>query len=148
MELAIIRSVEGDHAGSLQAFRSLWPVVRVAARQHPQLFAAYHNALAVELSELGHRDEARAAISVALASPIAHAYPEFQATAAEIAQAQPQRIAVVVIELPQEEGETITASALVTATSEPPRRFSPISLSIARTLLNPRAPTRAPPSLF
>jgi tetratricopeptide (TPR) repeat protein len=121
IQLATIRGIEGDHAGSLYAFQNIGPLVWAVARHHPSLWPILQNSIAVELAELGRSAEARAAIAVALASPIAQAYPEFEATAAEIRQAQPQRIAVVVVEPQQDDEPTAPAPSLVIDTSEPPR---------------------------
>ena len=149
LQLATVRAIEGDHAASLQAFHALWPVLRVAAQFHPHLFTFWHNAVAVELSELGRFHEARRAIAIAQASPLAHRYPEIAETAREIAQAQPTRVAGVVVEPQQEDAETTEATPVtITVQSAPPRRHRFIRQSYAHTLLNPRASPRAPPSLL
>jgi hypothetical protein len=146
-QLATIRAIEGDHAGSLYAFESLAPIMRAIAKAHPHVIASWHNSRAIELAELGRITEAQQAVSVALASSIAHAYPEFQETAAELRQVQPERIAVVVT--PQEETATPEAApVIITTHSEPPRRHRFTYSIHAHTLLNPRASPRAPPSLF
>jgi tetratricopeptide (TPR) repeat protein len=110
MQLATIRSIEGDHAGALHAFQSMWPLLRIAARSHPYLFPLWHNAVAVELGALGRADEARAAVAIALASPVADSYPEWQETAAELRE--PERVAVVVVE-PQRTGKRQEAIFIV-----------------------------------
>lgn len=94
MQLATIRAIDGDHAGALDAFRSMWPLLRVAARSHPYLYPLWHNAVAVELGELGRVEEARAASQVATASPIAEQYPEWQETADELHEQEPARSTV------------------------------------------------------
>jgi tetratricopeptide (TPR) repeat protein len=76
----------GEHQRSLSKLESLWPLVRQVAKESPLCFYAYHNALAVEFSELGHITEAKAAINIALSSPFASAYPEWSETREEIAQ--------------------------------------------------------------
>lgn len=88
LQLAAIRSFDGDHTGSLHAFQSLWPVVRIAARQHPHFYPLWCNALAIELAELGRVDEARQTVAVAIASPVAERYPEWQETADELRQVE------------------------------------------------------------
>ena len=149
MQLATIRAVEGDHGGALYNLQSAGPLVRLAAASQPALYAIWHNSLAVELCELGYRDEARQAIAIALASPIADRYPEFEATGAEIAEKQPARIAVAVVS-PQEDAETTEArpdfSAIVDGNSPP--RFYLITIQPYTRALNPRASPRAPPSSF
>src|ERR1051325_10377442 len=79
-QLAIIRSQAGDHHGALADLQELWPLVRVVAKAHPHLYPQWCNALALEMAAVGNLDDARAAITAALASPIATRFPEYQAT--------------------------------------------------------------------
>jgi hypothetical protein len=143
--LATVRSIEGDHAASLHGFQSLAPVIRIAAQLYPALYSIWHNSLAVELCELGYRDEARAAVAVALASPIAHAYQEFEATAAELRQSERVTVAVSGNDAQIEQGSD-AAPYLVTVTSEP-LPCSPFTDTPIRCALNIRAGPRAPPSM-
>ncbi|MEK6303586.1 MAG: tetratricopeptide repeat protein [Acidobacteriota bacterium] len=76
-DIAIVRSLAGDHKGSLGCFEKLWPLVCQIAKRQPFYVYKYHNALAVELSETGRIEEAKAASKIALASPFASAYPEW-----------------------------------------------------------------------
>jgi hypothetical protein len=84
-EIAIVRSLDGDHSGALSHFEKLWPIVNHITRQNPLYFYLYHNAIAVELGEVGRFEEAEAACKIALASPFAAAYPEWSETRDEIA---------------------------------------------------------------
>jgi hypothetical protein len=93
-QLAIIKSSAGDHHSALASLQELWPMVRVVAKTHPHLYPQWCNALAVELTEVGKLDAARTAINVALASPTADRFPEYQATAAELRELE--RVALVV----------------------------------------------------
>ncbi|HSO75934.1 MAG TPA: hypothetical protein VLU47_13955, partial [Blastocatellia bacterium] len=81
----IVRSLDGDHKGALDHFESLRPLVCQVAKRQPFYFYKYHNALAVELSETGRIEEAKVCSGIALASPFAHAYPEWSETRDEIA---------------------------------------------------------------
>ena len=83
-EIACIKSEKGDHRGALADYENLWPLVRIVSRDNPLYFYFYHNELAVEFAELGRIPEAKAASAIALASPFAHAYPEWSATRDEI----------------------------------------------------------------
>jgi len=83
-EIAIVRSLAGDHNGALSQFEKLWPIVNHIAKQHPFYFYLFHNELAVELGEVGRLEEAEAACKVALASPFASAYPEWAETRQEL----------------------------------------------------------------
>jgi tetratricopeptide (TPR) repeat protein len=123
MQLATIRAVEGDHAGALHDLQSAGPLVRLAAQAQPSLYPIWHNAVAVELGELGRVEEARPVIAVALASPIADRYPEFEQTAAELRQVEPGRVAVVVIE-PQREGKPRRVSFTAPAVTRHPSLIS------------------------
>lgn len=83
-EISIARGVDGDHKGALSDLKNLRPIVDLIAKQKPFYFYAYCNALAVELGELGRAAEATAAISIALSSPYASAYPNWAETRLEI----------------------------------------------------------------
>ena len=152
MQLATIQAIEGDHAGSLHRFQSIGPMVRAVARLQPYLWPLYCNALAVELSELGRIDEARAASAVAVASPIANAYPEWQETAAELRQTETAHVSVV-IKRQEARGEgaepIIHHSSFIIHHSTPaagPRlRMRPV---IIKSRASPRASPRAPPVVF
>lgn len=86
LNIAVTLSDFGDHHRSLSKLESLWPLVQLLAKQNPFYLHIYHNALAVELSEVGRFDEAQAASELAIASPFISAYPEWLATREEIAQ--------------------------------------------------------------
>jgi hypothetical protein len=96
MQVAVRQSLDGDHHRALNSFEALWPVVRVVAKSQPYVYPAWCNGRAVELAELGRIEEARAASAVAIASPIVEAYPEWRATAAEMAEQQPAKMIFVV----------------------------------------------------
>jgi tetratricopeptide (TPR) repeat protein len=85
LTISALKSMEGDHRGALADLEDLLPLTRLVVKQHPFYFYVYHNALAVELTELGRLIEAEAACAIALASPFAHAYPEHAETRDEIA---------------------------------------------------------------
>ena len=128
-QLTVFKSIVGDHQAALSDLQSLWPIVRSVSPRHPHVFYQFHNELAVELAAVGSIEAAKEASRVAMASPIAHAYPEWQETAAEIAEQQPSR-AIVAVVLPQPEADT---------SEERPR------LSIQHHLSSPRRLTLALP---
>jgi hypothetical protein len=130
MQLAMVRAIDGDHANALKGFQSLSPMVRAVAKTQPYIYPAWCNAMAVELAAIGRIEEAQAASAVAMASPIARAYPEWQETAAEIAEPQSSR-AIVTVALPQ---------AAADATVERP------PLLIQHRIASPRRLPLAPPS--
>jgi tetratricopeptide (TPR) repeat protein len=82
--LALARSYEGDHQGSLADLERLFPVNRSFAAIYPEDYRYYLNNLAYELGEVGRIDEAKAAINVALRSPYADRFPDWAETAQEL----------------------------------------------------------------
>jgi tetratricopeptide (TPR) repeat protein len=86
LELTCIKSEMGDHRGALADYEKLSPLVQIVSRENPLYFYFYHNELAVEFAELGRLAEAEAVCAIALASPFAHAYPEWSETRDEIAE--------------------------------------------------------------
>jgi tetratricopeptide (TPR) repeat protein len=83
-EIAIVRSLAGDHLGALASFEKLWPLLYHVAKQNPFYFYVFHNELAVELGEAGRVEEAKAACRIALACPFASSYPEWTETRQEL----------------------------------------------------------------
>jgi len=83
-ELSIIRSLHGDHKGALSDLRSLAPLFFKLTKRTPFYYYAYNNALAIELGELGHLEEAESASRIALACPFAFSYPEWAETRQEL----------------------------------------------------------------
>ena len=100
-QLAVIKSIAGDHKAALSDIQSLWPIVRSVSLHHPHVFFQFHNELAVELAAVGRIEEARNASRIAMASPVAHAYPEWHETAAEIAEQQTSK-AFIAVAIPTE----------------------------------------------
>ena len=96
MQLAAIKGIAGDSQAAASELRALFPLVCQAARLHPHLWFQYHNEIAVELAATGETEAARRAADIAVASPIAEAYPEWHETAAELRE--PERALVVVVE--------------------------------------------------
>ncbi len=82
--LALIRSIRGDHKGSLSDLERLFPVMRSFATSSPEDYRYYLNNLAYELGQVGRIEEAKAAINVALRSPNAHRFPDWAETAQEL----------------------------------------------------------------
>ncbi|HTG17853.1 MAG TPA: hypothetical protein VK747_21575 [Blastocatellia bacterium] len=82
--IAVLKSVDGDHRGALADLERLFPLARALGRLRPYLYYEHLNSLAVELMEAGRLEEARNASRIALASPFACAYPEWRETGAEL----------------------------------------------------------------
>jgi len=81
---AVVKAAEDDHRGALSDLEKLSPLVRSASVQQPYAYYDYLNALAVELTAAGRLQEAKNAARIALASPFAHAYPEWRDTLDDI----------------------------------------------------------------
>jgi tetratricopeptide (TPR) repeat protein len=142
IQISAIKSMAGDHEGALSDLENLWPLVRVVALQYPHLYFQFHNEIAFELGQVGRLDDARRAIAVAVASPVATAYPEWSETAAELAL-EPKRIC---ISIPQDAPGELEIRPRTLIFSEPstPRRLpvappSPI-LTHLLACVSPRAP--------
>jgi tetratricopeptide (TPR) repeat protein len=82
--LAVHQSLDGDHRGSLANLTGMMPFVLSIAVSQPYLLFEHQNSLAVELMKVGRLEEAAYASKVALASPYASAYPEWQETGRDI----------------------------------------------------------------
>ena len=85
LQVSFIKSDFGDHKEALTDLENLLPFVLLVAKQTPRYFYSYHADLAYELAQVGRIAEAEAACSIALASPFAHAYPEWTDTRDQIA---------------------------------------------------------------
>jgi tetratricopeptide (TPR) repeat protein len=89
--IATVKSIEGDHRSAIADLEQVMPVMKYApAHIHFDLLNSY----AVELGEVGRKDEARNVMRVVLASPYAFAYPEWRETAEEL---KPSRRSMVTV---------------------------------------------------
>jgi tetratricopeptide (TPR) repeat protein len=82
--IAVVKSLEGDHTGALSDLNGIFPIVRAVGKWQPSLLHAHLNSLAVELGEIGRIEEAIRYSELAMASPYAHAYPEWRETRDEL----------------------------------------------------------------
>jgi tetratricopeptide (TPR) repeat protein len=83
--IAILKSIDGNHRGSLSDLDKLFPLVRALGKFEPYKHYHYLNSLAVELTEAGRLEEAQNICKAVLASPYAFAYPEWRETGDETA---------------------------------------------------------------
>jgi tetratricopeptide (TPR) repeat protein len=81
--IAVLKSMNGDHRAALADLEKLFPIVR--AVPEPYKFYHYLNSLAVELGEVGRIEEAQNMSKIVLASPYAFAYPEWRETGQDLA---------------------------------------------------------------
>lgn len=117
---AVVRSIHGDHKQALAELEKLFPLVRAVGKYYPVLYYDFLNGLAVELGEVGRVAEAEAALSIALASPFAPAYPEWAETRDEIAA---KRISAT----PSVISVRRAPEAAPSPQPEPPRELKPVS---------------------
>ena len=82
--IAVVKSINGDHRGALSDLENLFPLALAVGRWQPYLLYQHLNSLAVELCEVGRIEEARNVSRIVLASPFAAAYPEWRETSDEI----------------------------------------------------------------
>jgi hypothetical protein len=79
--IAAMKGAEGFHNAAIRDMENLLPIVR---HVEPLSYYELLNSYAVELGEVGRKSEARSVIKLALASPYAWAYPEWQQTGEEL----------------------------------------------------------------
>jgi tetratricopeptide (TPR) repeat protein len=108
-QVSALKSMAGDHRQALHEIEKLWPLVRITALEHAHLFYMYHNELAYELAQVGKLTVAQQVIQVAINSPLADKYAEWQETDADIQQqiTRPLIIAVPAIEKPTQPSKTV-----------------------------------------
>jgi hypothetical protein len=92
--VAMLDYDSGQHKDALKKFEALFPAVKSLSHRYPVLYYDYLNNLAALLNKGGRVQEARYAVKIALASPLAYRFPEWLETQKEIeeaAQKEPQR---------------------------------------------------------
>jgi hypothetical protein len=82
--IAVMKSMYGDHRAALAHLESLLPLVKSVGASQPYKYCLYLNSLAVELGEVGRIEEARNICKITLASPYAFAYPEWRETSDDL----------------------------------------------------------------
>lgn len=103
--ISVIKAMEGSHAQAVKDLESILPLGKyVPAHIYFDLLNSY----AVELGEVGRKDEARNIIRAVLASPLAPAYPEWRETAEALRPPRPSFVGLVsprsnVLALPRRE---------------------------------------------
>ncbi|HKQ05747.1 MAG TPA: tetratricopeptide repeat protein, partial [Blastocatellia bacterium] len=89
--LAVLKAIEGNHRQAIKDLESILPVIKHAPAH---IYFDLLNSYAVELGEVGRKDEARNIMRVVLASPFTHAYPEWRETAEDLRPARRSVVAV------------------------------------------------------
>ena len=83
--IAVVKSINGDHCGAVSELESMLTLVRAVGRKQPYLYYEHLNSYAVELGEVGRIEEAQNVCRIVLASPYAFAYPEWRETSDDLA---------------------------------------------------------------
>jgi tetratricopeptide (TPR) repeat protein len=79
--IGVIKAMEGSHPQAVKDLESILPVIKYAPAH---ICFDILNSYAVELGEVGRKDEAHNIMRVVLASPFARVYPEWRETAQEL----------------------------------------------------------------
>lgn len=145
-DLAVVRSLQGDHIGALKDLERLRPVVLSIRSLYPSEYYEHLNSLAVELGELGRIEEANHAVDIALRSPFSLGYPHWQETKLELAAKQPKVFTPLVFAL----GALHYAQPAIQPTREN-LQAAPMAAPEVKTSENPAAaqaqPARAPKAI-
>jgi len=83
-QIAVFRSLNGDHTGAAAHLENLYPLTLKAGLLYPSAWFDYLNSFAVELGEIGRIEEAKNICKLLLASPSISVHPEWQETSDEI----------------------------------------------------------------
>jgi hypothetical protein len=79
--VSILKALEGNYTQAIKDLENILPVIKYAPAH---IYFDLLNSYAVELGEVGRKDEARNIMRVVLASPFARVYPEWRETAQEL----------------------------------------------------------------
>ncbi|MFL6214658.1 MAG: hypothetical protein ACJ74J_12290 [Blastocatellia bacterium] len=83
--IGVIKAIDGDHRQAVKNLEGILPVTKYAPAH---IYFDILNSYAVELGEVGRKDEARHIMRYVLASPFAFAYPEWRETAEDLKSAR------------------------------------------------------------
>ena len=89
--IAVLKAAQGFRKAGLRDLENLLPVIKYA---EPLAYFEMLNSYAVELSEAGRIREAKNVSRIVLASPFAHAYPEWQETARDLKEPTRSSVAI------------------------------------------------------
>ncbi len=114
--IGVVKAMAGDHQQALEDLESLLPVIKHAPAH---IYFDLLNSYAVELGEVGRKNEARNVIRHVLASPLIDAYPEWRETAEDLRPARRSFVA------PSSTYYNILALPERKPSAEPPARPEP-----------------------
>jgi tetratricopeptide (TPR) repeat protein len=113
--ISILKAMEGSHRQAVNDLEHILPLIKYAPTH---IYFDILNSYAVELGEVGRKDEARNIMRVVLASPYARVYPEWRETAEELRLSRRSMVALRlphgnVLALPEREasGQPLTQPA-------------------------------------
>jgi hypothetical protein len=131
-----IRAIEGSHTHAVKDLESILPLIKYAP---PRTYFDVLNSYAVELGEVGRKQEARNISRIVLASPLALVYPEWRDTAEDLKPANRAFISV-----PQIEYRYVKASQPATET-EKKKPASVVAFPPLKEAPPPQKPDRLTP---
>jgi tetratricopeptide (TPR) repeat protein len=89
--ISVLRAIEGHHKQAVKELENILPVIKYAPAH---IYFDLLNSYAVELGEVGRKDEARNICRTVIASPFASAYPEWLETAEDLKQTNRSFVAI------------------------------------------------------
>ena len=113
MNIAVLKSQNGDHRGALADLERISPVARTVRPIHSPAYYDHLNSLAVELAEMGNLEEAAHASQIVISTPFAYAYPEWRQTFDDIASKQRRRASRSAVPVREHVGGTRTGEQRV-----------------------------------
>jgi hypothetical protein len=138
MGIAVVKAKEGFHESALKDLEKLIVSIKHA---EPIIYFDVLNSYAVELGESGHKNEARNVSRIVLASPFAHAYPEWKETAQDLKEPSRSFVSVPSIEPEPVEIEAIEAHHV----SEPDQPATILAFPQLKEAPQPQKPDRLSP---
>ena len=133
----VMKALEGSHAQAVKGLETILPLIKYAPAH---VYFDVLNSYALELAEVGRKDEARNIMRVVVASPFAFAYPEWQDTAKELRE--PNRSFVAVPQIKSEYAEIKEIVSQLASEPTKPAEVIPFKLKEAPP---PQKPERLTP---
>jgi tetratricopeptide (TPR) repeat protein len=89
--ISVLKAMEGNHREAVKDLESILPMLNYTPAH---VYFDVLNSYAVELGEVGRKDEARNIMRIVLASPFARVYPEWRETAEDLKPSRRSFVAV------------------------------------------------------
>ena len=126
--ISVLRAMQGNHKQAVNLLENFLPVIRYAPAH---IHFDFLNSYAVELAEVGRKDEARNISRIVVLSPFIHAYPEWQETARDLKEPNRSFVAFRFVESKFVKIEPASAQpSSKEAETEPPTKILEFSPSV------------------